>query len=196
MLLILVILLVYLFISKNCFNTVDNFDNLDNKKNCCLIKKEYALSKDGLYKGDFKYKYTKLQDNNCNYDNHSQNSNQQLFIDGENEWDNKMCQDNNTEVGSCRRGNRECVDFLKKKDCDKYYMDFSNKTCQNAIPFVFSDNIVKPPSLMNINSNLLTYDKLNNNASLNDMFKVNQNQIDDVTSQYTTQNNERIELLV
>jgi hypothetical protein len=196
LLILIIILLIYLFLSKKCFNisNIDNFEST-NTKSCCLMKKEYAFSKDGLYKGYFKYNYTKLKDNDCDYNKHIQNSNQQLFIDGENGWDNNMCDNNNTDVGSCRRGNRECVDFLKKKDCDKYYMDYSNNTCHNAIPFVFSDTIIKPPSLMNINPHLLTYNNLNNHASLNDIFKVNQDQIDNITSQYTIKNNEAIQMI-
>jgi hypothetical protein len=143
LLLVVIILLIYLFFGKKCFNIIDNFDNSKQQKKCCLIKKEYVPDDNSLYNAIFKYKYNKLYDDSCNINLHEQNSNQQLFIDGQNNWDNNLCTEENTAVGSCRRNNKECVDFLQKKDCDKYYMNWYNKSCHNAIPFVFSDNIVK-----------------------------------------------------
>jgi len=175
-------------------NNIDTFDNLNKQKKCCLIKKEYSPNNSSMYNGDFKYNYNALYDDACNINLYEQTSNQQLFIDGENNWNNNLCKEENDKVGSCRLNNKECVDFLQKEDCDKYYMNWSNKSCHNPIPFVFSDSIVKPPSLENIDSTALTYDKIN--ISLNDMFKVSNKQMIDITNQYSIKNNESINILV
>ena len=201
LLIVVIILLIYLFFGKKCFNIMDNIDTFDNsvkQKQCCLIKKEYAPDSNSMYKGDFKYKYQKLYDNSCNINLYDQDSNQQLFIDGENDWDNKLCTDQNIKVGSCRRNNKECVDFLQKKDCDKYYMNWYNKSCQDEPPFVFTDNIVKPSSIEDIDPNAISYDTINNNKqnATNDLFPVSEEQIKNVKKEYSTMRYEIVNLMV
>jgi len=196
LLIVVIILLIYLFLGSKCFNIIDSFENSSKKRQCCLIKKSYDENNNGLYKGKFKYKYQKLEDEACNMSLYDQNSNQQLFVDGENDWDNNLCKEENNKIGSCRRNNKECVDFSQKKECDKYHMNWHNQSCHNAIPFVFTDNVVKPPSLEDIDPNVMTYDKIKKDKSLNDLFPASKKQIIDLSNEYSTKKNESLSILV
>jgi len=98
-----------------------------------------------------------------------------------------MCTEDNKQVGSCRRNNKECMDFLQKKDCDKYYMDWYEKSCQNEIPFEFKDRTIKPPALGDINATLIKSNKM-----VNDLFPNTNEQTHDIITQYRTDNNEMI----
>jgi hypothetical protein len=181
LLIIIVILLVYLLFGKQCFNIIDKFSNTNKQRKCCLIKKEYVQDDTSLYKGDFKYKYKELHNDECNFNLYEQNSSQQLFIDGENDWSNSMCNEENKQVGSCRKNNRECVDFLQKKDCDKYYMDWYGNSCQNEIPFEFKDTTPKIPYIDDINPTLIKSNKI-----VNDLFPKINEKTHKILTQYPT----------
>jgi len=131
---LIIILLLYIIIKKN--NLIENisFINIDDKKECCLIKKEYVLDENNLDGGDFKYIIKTMKDDNCNHNKYISNNNQQLYIN-----DNNKCNIDN--IGSCRNYNKECIDFVDKNFCDKYDMIWSNKTCHNSLDFEWKDPI-------------------------------------------------------
>jgi len=103
--------------------------------NCCLVEKKF------LPPGEFKYSFTKLQNEMCDPKYYNMDSNKQLFIEGDNNWSNTMCNNKATSIGSCRWVNKECIDFVDKKFCDKYKMTWSDKTCHDPLNFVFQDRI-------------------------------------------------------
>jgi len=98
--------------------------NENNKaNNCCLVSKEFVDN-------EFKYKYEEKED--CDLNKYNLNSNQTLI--------NNTCNNIKDKIGSCRRSNFECIDFVDKDFCDKYNnMQWYNKTCHSMIPYVFDD---------------------------------------------------------
>lgn len=124
-------------------------DNDTNKSydlpniNCCLVEKKYLPSEKSINGGNFKYTFEKLENQKCNNNIYNLNSNKQLFIEGENNWSNENCIDNNIKIGSCRNINKECIDFVDNEFCNKYRMVWSDRTCQNAIPYVWIDKMPK-----------------------------------------------------
>lgn len=101
--------------------------------NCCLVEKEF------LPPGEFKYSFKKLKNEMCDPKYYNMNSNKQLFIEGDNNWSNEMC--NSNTLGSCRWVNKECIDFVDKQFCDKYKMTWTNRTCHNPLDYTFQDKI-------------------------------------------------------
>jgi len=105
--------------------------NKSDSMNCCLVEKKF------LPPGEFKYSFNKLKNEMCDPKHYNMDSNKQLFIEGDNNWSNDMCNDN--ILGSCRWVNKECIDFVDKKICDKYKMTWSNRTCHNPLDYVWVD---------------------------------------------------------
>lgn len=112
---------------------------------CCLIENKYVPAN---YEGggNFEYQFNKMENEKCNGKLYNLNSKQQLFLDGENGWNNDNCDANKNILGSCRQTNKECVDFVTKEFCDKYKMTWSKRTCQNPLDFVWEDKTrIKDP---------------------------------------------------
>lgn len=123
--------------------------NLMLSNKCCLIKKEFI-------EGKFSYNFNVLNDDACNLDLYELDQNNVLLFDGINGWSNNYCVKSNNILGSCRRSNMECIDFVTKGDCDNinqlsntnFNLNFdkknqndtlrlktvwSNKTCQDRV---------------------------------------------------------------
>lgn len=107
------------------------------KVKCCLIEKKFLKSENTQH-GDFKYTYNKLNDEKCDINLYNLDNNKQLFIEGDNNWSNTNCKDNNI-IGSCRNINKECIDFVTKEYCDHYKLVWNKNTCQYSIPYVWVD---------------------------------------------------------
>lgn len=84
-----------------------NSDISHPQKACCLVQKKYLPDNNGLYGGNFKYKFTKLTDEECDYSRYNVNATTQLFFEGENNWSNTLCSGSNNNIGSCRNMNKE-----------------------------------------------------------------------------------------
>ena len=131
LLIILVILLHCVLFRKEHFDVLasndDKYTELNNPTDCCLINKKFN--------DKFIYQYTKMKDKMCVASLYNNDSNTQLLIDGVDGWDNKDCKENNKVIGSCRNGysNKECVDFKKQSDCDKFKMLWRPITCHDPI---------------------------------------------------------------
>jgi hypothetical protein len=123
----------------------DYYSRLDYKKvpeiNCCLVEKKYLPNQNELYEGNFEYTFTTKSGSQCDTSNYNLNSNSQILIDGENGWSNSFCSIGSQKIGSCRNINKECVDFVDKKFCDKYRMTWSSKTCHQPLEFTWVDPI-------------------------------------------------------
>ena len=141
-------------LDNNIFNkniSAYNQNPLDNliiqSKDCCLIKKEYVPDKDDTWGGKFTYIYDKLKNDKCNPLLYDINSNTQLLFEGENNWNNNLCSDNNNILGSCRNINYECVDFVTKDFCNnmnkkhKTNLIWSTNTCEQPLKFIFDDKV-------------------------------------------------------
>jgi hypothetical protein len=121
-------------------------DLLDSNK-CCLVQKNFI-------DGKFSYKYTPLKNEKCNINLYEIDNNNKLLFDNINEWNNGNCNNNTKILGSCRRANNECIDFVTKLECNNitletkgdFFLKFnfenknnllttktiwSNKTCQD-----------------------------------------------------------------
>ena len=135
-------------ISNDMTNIEDSYGEIITKqknpyiqKKCCLVTKVYNNKKD-----EYEYKYKKLD--TCNY-NTLNNNHSQLFVEGINGWNNKKCKkpdhskDNNI-LGSCKNINFECKDFMTSKECKKYNMEWTDKTCYTKYqkPFTITDRTV------------------------------------------------------
>ena len=108
---------------------VTTYKNPHEHKNCCLVKKVYNKKRN-----EFEYEYQKLDKCNYNMIPALKYSNMNLFIDGLNGWNNNKCRkpDPSKDVnylGSCKRINFECKDFMTPKQCKKFNMEWSDKTC-------------------------------------------------------------------
>jgi hypothetical protein len=132
------------------------------KVDCCLVEKKYLPNSAGLFGGDFSYVFTKKTNEQCENNLYNLNSNQQLLIDGDNNWSNDFCSENLTKksltdslgslgsLGSCRNMNKECIDFVNKDFCDKYKMKWSDKTCHTPSDYTWVDPIkFKLPAKLN-----------------------------------------------
>jgi hypothetical protein len=113
------------------------------KINCCLVEKKYLPDPNDLNEGSFKYLFTKKSGSQCDSSNYNLNSNSQLLIEGDNGWSNSLCSNTagSKQIGSCRNINKECIDFVDKKFCDKYRMKWSSKTCHQPLEFTWIDPI-------------------------------------------------------
>lgn len=115
---ILFLILIIIIILN--YNNNEYFNNI-LPSSTCLITKEYVPELTNELGGDFKYVYKKVDDLEIN--NYS--SNNQQIID---------CNSDHNSIGSCRRSNKECIDFVDNNFCKKYKgMIWSNKTCNNNI---------------------------------------------------------------
>lgn len=85
----------------------------NNNINCCLVSKDL---------NNLKYNYKKLSNDECDINLYNINHERQLLFDGVNNWSNNYCSNNLDEqiLGSCRRDNFECVDFIDKNTCNKF----------------------------------------------------------------------------
>jgi len=152
--LLLLIIIFIIIIIINCKNT-EKMSNIipyskedelipDLNTKCCLIEKKYLPDDNSLYRGNFKYVYNSKENKECDPSLYEINNNQQLLIDGVNNWSNNNCNDQNTILGSCRNINNECIDFIDKQFCDKISgMVWSEKTCNNPLEYVWQDKIVR-----------------------------------------------------
>lgn len=94
--------------------------------------------------GQFGYTFTKLENEKCDPKLYDLDSNKQLFIEGDNSWSNNLCSNDTTDkkkIGSCRYANKECIDYIDKASCDKLSMQWSERTCNQPLDFVFVDKI-------------------------------------------------------
>ena len=84
-----------------------------NNINCCLVSKDL---------NNFKYNYQKLSNDECDINLYNINHERQLLFDNVNNWSNNYCSNNLDDqiLGSCRRDNFECVDFIDKNTCDNF----------------------------------------------------------------------------
>ncbi len=115
---------------------------------CCLVEKKYLPDNTKMFGGKFQYTYKPLENENCDLKLYRLDSNKQLFIDGENNWSNQICNANNKQLGSCRNVNKECIDFVSKDYCSKYKMTWSEKTCHDPLEYKWVDRInLKLPKL-------------------------------------------------
>ena len=138
-----ILVIIYLFKNKcnirDYFKPVSTFSNngtnisksmerinkpiSDYVNNCCLVKKEFDEDSN-----EFIYRYKKYKKFNVNRIRNT--SYQNLFIDNVNGWSNSFCKDSvNPIIGSCRDRNFVCKDFMRKEECDKFNMEWSDKTC-------------------------------------------------------------------
>lgn len=85
--------------------------NLLDSSNCCLVQKEFS-------EGNFNYKYTPLKNEYCNINLYELDQNNQLLFDNINNWNNNNCNNKSKVLGSCRKTNMECIDFITKNDCE------------------------------------------------------------------------------
>jgi hypothetical protein len=116
----------------------------DIKTKCCLVEKKYLPDNNSLDGGNFKYMYTNKENKECDPSIYELNNNKQLLLDGVNNWSNEKCNDQSTNLGSCRLINNECIDFVNKQFCDNIPgMTWSNKTCNNPLDFIWKDMIVR-----------------------------------------------------
>lgn len=123
--------------------TVTTYKDYFKEKKCCLVKKVFNEKKD-----KFEYTYKPMKE--CNIHDQKNNHNEALFIDGVNGWKHDMCRKPNDIVdkdylGSCKRINFECKDFVTKSDCKKFNMEWSDKTCQTRYnkPFQIKDRKIE-----------------------------------------------------
>jgi hypothetical protein len=104
-------------IFDNRFNLMPITSNLKqhiNDDKCCLIKK--VLKNNNIYE----YTYKTYYQEDCNIDNFELDQNNQLFIDGKNNWSNNLCSNDKSKLGSCKHYDFECVDFIPEDLCNKY----------------------------------------------------------------------------
>jgi hypothetical protein len=150
--LLLIIIFIILILFSNKIERMTNIvpysdqDKLipDVNIKCCFVEKKYLPDNNYLNGGNFKYVYTNKENNECDPSLYDLNNNQQLLIDGVNNWSNEKCNEQSTNLGSCRLINNECVDFVDKKFCDSVpEMNWSNKTCNNPLEFVWKDRIIR-----------------------------------------------------
>jgi hypothetical protein len=163
--LILIILVIIIYFNKNIFecflpNNYDDdyiqFNETSPSNNCCLVEKQFVYSPTFQNKGKFTYVYKKINyPKYCKNNLHNLKLNKSnlfiegdiLYLDDDNNqnniiWNNKMCYENNSPLGSCRFANKECIEFIDQDSCNKLNMEWSEKTCQDKLPFKFKDNII------------------------------------------------------
>lgn len=132
---------------------ITTYKNPHNHKNCCLVKKVYNKTKD-----EFEYNYKKLESCNYNMIPAIHHNHMNLFIDGVNGWNNRKCKkpDDSKDryyLGSCKKINFECKDFMTSNQCKKYDMEWSDKTCYTkyAKPFkILKRKIANNSKVINI----------------------------------------------
>lgn len=142
---IVIILILIILISRNTEKMTNVKDETIHNFNtkCCLVEKKYLPDDKSLHGGNFKYIYTSKEKSECNPSLYDIDNNKQLLMDGINNWSNEKCSDN-SDLGSCRMINNECIDFVNKDFCDKVPgMVWSEKTCNNPLEYVWQDRIIR-----------------------------------------------------
>ena len=139
---IIIIIIIILFNNNTCEKMADivpydeNKLHIEKSNKCCLVEKQY-IQNNSINGGDFKYIYTVKHDEECNPNKYDMYNKEILM-------DNNNCNSENSNLGSCRMINNECVDFVTKNYCDTIPgMVWSNKTCNNPLEFVWKDNIIR-----------------------------------------------------
>lgn len=136
-LIILLVIVILLYLVFSC-NKMENFipsslDDLTNYSNfydsnrCCQIKK--VVLPNNTFDYEFKVKENCRNDFNNNFRYIYENE----IIDGI-PFTMDKCTNNNKDIGSCRKIGFECMDFMTPKDCLKYKMKWSDKTCHRTLP--------------------------------------------------------------
>lgn len=131
-LIILLIIGIVLYVIFFC-NTVEKLEDLSNHSNINESKKCCQVKKVVLPNNTFGYEYNIKE--NCN---NIYNSNIRNIFENET-IDNKpftldKCESSSNLFGSCRKIGFECMDFITQKDCDKYKLKWSDKTCHSKLP--------------------------------------------------------------
>jgi hypothetical protein len=98
----------------NLIPVTSNLEQPINNNKCCLIKK--VLKNNDIYE----YNYKTYYQEDCDINKFELDQNNQLFIDGENNWSNDLCSSHLSKLGSCKHHNFECVDFIPEDLCNKY----------------------------------------------------------------------------
>lgn len=95
---------------------------------CCLVEKE--IGKDNKYY----YKYTKQTGYDCDPNLvYSPLNKKELFQQKDKSIKN-FCSKEHLKIGSCKRLNFECSEFINKKTCDKFSnMEWFPDTCEIMI---------------------------------------------------------------
>ena len=138
--LIIIFLLIIVFRSNNTIEKMAYIYPDNNISSCCLIKNKYIYDDTNPDGGNFKYTFDILNNNECNYNINESNDKHQLYISEINNWSNDKC--NNKIIGSCRRFNKECIDFVENDYCKNYKdMVWSNKTCNDPLNFTWEDPV-------------------------------------------------------
>tara|TARA_Y100000385_G_C13068529_1_gene627879 strand:+ start:224 stop:814 length:591 start_codon:yes stop_codon:yes gene_type:complete len=138
---IVLILIFHKILSNKKIRTKEKFNpyykktrfNLFNEmkyckqKNCCLVTKKLDKKK-----GRFYYDYKKLKPCDCNPEKHIQINNKSILFSS-NDFTNQFCKAKYSRLGSCRKLNHECIEFVVKDQCPKKDMDWSPLTCESNI---------------------------------------------------------------
>jgi hypothetical protein len=108
--------------------------NLLDSSNCCLVQKEFN-------EGKFNYTYTPLKNDKCNINLYELDHNNKLLFDKVNRWDNNNCNNNTNKIlGSCRKADMECIDFVSEDQCNNitneskgdFLLKFNHKNKNNV----------------------------------------------------------------
>ena len=92
---------------------------------CCLAQKQFIPIENKDSYGKFIYKYTPLQNEQCNINNINNINNDEELINVNN---SDECE--NLQLGSCSYNNRMCIDYVSQDFCNNYTnMIWHNKTC-------------------------------------------------------------------
>ena len=151
-LLLIIIFTILILVSPNKIEKMSNIVPYSNQDygdpniniKCCFVEKKYLPNNNSLYSGDFKYNYTNKENKECDPSLYESNNNQQLLLDGVNNWSNDKCNEQSSGLGSCRLINNECIDFVDKKYCESIpNMTWSGKTCNNPLEFTWNDRIIR-----------------------------------------------------
>ena len=127
--LIIIGIIIYLIITCNYVEKLDNlsnYSNINESNKCCKIKKVILTNNNFAY--DYKVNDDCRRDYNSNFRHIFENEiidNKPFTLD--------KCSNKNSLVGSCRRIGFECMDFVTPEDCKKYKMKWSDKTCHNQL---------------------------------------------------------------
>lgn len=135
----IVILIIMILILINSIEPMENYyfiNELDKKginSKCCLVEKKY--DEKGFY-----YHYIKTNcENKPDFINKSRLLTNKQFpykLCNYYELNKKKNKKFPERLGSCRRIDRECVDFVNKKTCDKYDMRWEPVPCNTPIKYV------------------------------------------------------------
>ena len=127
--LIIIGIIIYLIITCNYVEKLDNlsnYSNINESNKCCEIKKII------LTNNNFDYDYKVNDDCRRDYNSNFRHIFENEIIDNK-PFTLDKCSNKNNLVGSCRRIGFECMDFVTPEDCKKYKMKWSDKTCHNQL---------------------------------------------------------------